>query len=108
MDLVLTGRAVKADEAYAMGLANRVVGDGTVRVAAETLAAEIAALPQTCLRHDRLSVLEQHGFDEMDALRNELQHGQISVVESSAGARRFADGAGRHGATAVDQRTTDM
>ncbi len=53
MDLILTGRAVAADEAYAMGLANRVVPKGRARVAAEELAAELAALPQQCMRADR-------------------------------------------------------
>jgi enoyl-CoA hydratase len=100
MDMVLTGRAVGADEALAMGLANRVVPDGQARAAAEALAAEIAALPQLCLREDRISVLEQHGLDEEAALRNELKHGQISVRESAAGAQRFAGGAGRHGTSA--------
>jgi enoyl-CoA hydratase len=98
LDMVLTGRAVPAAEALAFGLANRVVPDGTARAAAEAWAAEIAALPQLCLREDRMSVLEQGGLSEEAALRNELAHGQVSIAESVAGARRFADGAGRHGA----------
>lgn len=100
MDMILTGRAVPADEALAWGLANRVVPDGTVREAAEALAAEIAALPQLCLREDRMSALEQVGLDEEAALRNELRHGQTSLAEAVSGAQRFADGAGRHGASA--------
>ncbi|PRC62807.1 enoyl-CoA hydratase, partial [Mycobacterium sp. ITM-2017-0098] len=59
MDLILTGRAVEADEAYAIGLANRVVPSGEARQRAEELAAELAALPQQCLRSDRMSVLNQ-------------------------------------------------
>ena len=47
-----------------------------------------------------MSALEQDGLDEEAALRNELRHGQISLAEAVAGARRFADGAGRHGASA--------
>ncbi|MEY9908027.1 enoyl-CoA hydratase [Catenulispora sp. MAP12-49] len=100
MDMILTGRAVAAEEALAWGLANRVVPDGTVRDAAEALAAEIAALPQLCLREDRMSVLEQEGLEEEAALRNELRHGQVSLAESVSGAQRFADGAGRHGQAA--------
>jgi enoyl-CoA hydratase len=100
MDMILTGRGVPAAEALSWGLANRVVPDGTVRAAAETLAAEIAALPQLCLREDRMSALEQDGLDEEAALRNELKHGQVSLAEAVAGAQRFADGAGRHGASA--------
>ncbi|MFC6682500.1 crotonase/enoyl-CoA hydratase family protein [Nonomuraea ferruginea] len=50
MDLILTGRPVGAREAYEMGLANRVVADGTARREAEALALEIARFPQACLR----------------------------------------------------------
>src|SRR5690606_3537889 len=57
MDMILTGRPVPADEAYQMGLVNRLVAPGEARQAAERLAAEIAAFPQTCLRHDRLSLV---------------------------------------------------
>jgi enoyl-CoA hydratase len=99
MDLILTGRPVDAREALAMGLANRVVPTGTARSAAESLAGELAAFPQTCLRQDRLSVLEQDGLSETDALAGEFRHGQVSLAaDTVAGASRFADGAGRHGA----------
>jgi enoyl-CoA hydratase len=98
MDLVLTGRPVDAAEALAIGLADRVVPTGTARAAAEHLAAEIAAFPQTCLRHDRLSLLEQEGLPERDALAAELAHGRISLTEAAQGAARFASGEGRHGA----------
>ena len=45
MDMVLTGRGVGAAEALEMGLANRVVPDGTSRAAAEELAARAGGLP---------------------------------------------------------------
>ncbi|MGW3244019.1 crotonase/enoyl-CoA hydratase family protein [Streptomyces sp. NPDC001070] len=98
MDLVLTGRPVDAAEAYAIGLVNRVVPTGEARAAAERLAAEIAAFPQTCVRHDRLAVLEAEGQDETAALEAELRHGRISLAEAGEGAARFSAGAGRHGA----------
>lgn len=100
MDMILTGRAVAADEALAMGLANRVVPKGQARQAAEALAAELAALPQQCLRSDRLSALHQWGLPESAAL--DLEFASISRVaaEASTGAARFAGGAGRHGAPA--------
>jgi enoyl-CoA hydratase len=100
MDLVLTGREVHADEALAIGLANRVVPDGTARAEAEALAGSLAALPQTCLRHDRLSLLEQHGQDEAEALKGELQHGLVSLAEAADGVRHFTGGGGRHGSPA--------
>ena len=97
MDMILTGRAVGADEALAIGLANRVVPKGQSRQAAEELAAELARSPQDCMRADRLSALHQWGHSEVDAM--DFEFGSLSRVaaESIAGAKRFADGAGRHG-----------
>ncbi|WP_218020230.1 crotonase/enoyl-CoA hydratase family protein [Nocardia anaemiae] len=99
MDLVLTGRAVAATEALQIGLVNRVVPNGESRSAAEQLAAELAALPQTCLRSDRMSLLEQDGMEEQTALLNEYRHGLKALADGALdGAQRFAAGAGRHGA----------
>ncbi len=99
MDLVLTGREVGAEEALAMGLVDRVVPPGTARQAAERLAHELSLLPQVCLREDRLSLLEQEGLTEDEALRNELRHGLTSLRAGALeGAQRFASGEGRHGA----------
>jgi len=101
MDLILTGRPVPADEALRMGLANRVVPVGEERAEAEQLAAEIARFPQTCLRQDRLSVVEQHGLSEVDAMGNEWGHGMVSLAaDARSGAARFAGGAGRGGSFA--------
>ncbi|MBT2230617.1 crotonase/enoyl-CoA hydratase family protein [Nonomuraea sp. NEAU-A123] len=97
MDMILTGRPVGAREAYEMGLANRVVPTGAARRQAEELAGDIARFPQTCLRGDRLSALEQDGLPERDAIRNELRHGLVSLPDAVSGAARFAEGAGRHG-----------
>ncbi|MEV4397694.1 crotonase/enoyl-CoA hydratase family protein [Nonomuraea sp. NPDC049607] len=97
MDLILTGRPVHAPEALDMGLVNRLVPTGTARRHAEELAARIAAFPQACLRGDRMSLLEQHGLTEEEAMRNELRHGLVSLPGAAAGAARFAAGAGRHG-----------
>jgi enoyl-CoA hydratase len=98
MDMILTGRPVPAAEAYAMGLANRVVPAGRAREEAEALAASLAGFPQDCLRGDRASVLGQEGLDEEAALRGELRHGVRVLAEGLEGAARFAAGAGRHGA----------
>jgi len=99
LDLMLTGRPVGAEEALAFGLASRVVPEGEARAAAEALAAQIAAFPQTCLRHDRLSSYEQWGLPLDQALKNECRHGKISLAsgEAEAGADRFKGGEGRHG-----------
>ena len=99
MDLILTGRAVGAQEALEMGLANRIAARDESRRAAEELAAELAALPQLCLRSDRLSMMGQWGMPEAEAIDAEFASLSRVASESLAGAKRFADGAGRHGAS---------
>lgn len=99
LDLILTGRAVGADEALAIGLVNRVAPPGQALERARALAAEIAAFPQVCVRSDRESVLDQWGLSEQDALAVEFRHGLRALeADAAAGAARFAEGAGRHGA----------
>jgi enoyl-CoA hydratase len=98
MDMILTGRPVGAEEAERMGLVNRVVPTGASLPAAQELAVELARFPQTCLRQDRLSALEQEGLDEDNALANELGHGRRALQDVEAGLERFRSGAGRHGA----------
>ena len=98
MDMILTGRAVGAAEALSFGLANRMVPRGQARAAAEDLAADLAALPQQCLRSDRLSAIGQWGLTEQDAMAAEFTSLARVSAEAVSGARRFADGAGRHGA----------
>ena len=98
LDLILTGRPVTAGEAHAIGLANRVVPTGAARSTAIALAHALAALPQTCMRHDRLSAYEQFGLPLPAALANEFDHGLHGLQESTAaGAAQFVQGAGRHG-----------
>src|ERR1700751_2420378 len=98
MDMVLTGRAVDAQEAAAIGLANPVVPAGQALAAAQELAAQLAAFPQVCLRSDRASMLDAEGLDEPAALATEFRHGRAALAgEAADGAARFAAGAGRHG-----------
>jgi len=99
LDLILTGRPVKADEALAMGLANRVVARGASRSAAEELAREIAQFPQTTMRGDRASAYASLGMSLDDALAHEFRIGMASLAtgEASAGAKAFHGGKGRHG-----------
>jgi enoyl-CoA hydratase len=99
MDMILTGRAVGAPEAYEIGLANRLCADGDALASALALAEELAALPQLCLRADRRSALEQWGLSEEEAAVTEARNGRgvIESGETAAGALRFAAGAGRGG-----------
>ncbi len=102
MDLILTGRAVPAEEALQIGLANRLVAEGEALVAALALARQIAAFPQQCLRNDRLSTRCQNGLPMREALAQEFALGRASLAsgEAESGVRRFVDGLGRHGGTA--------
>ncbi|MEV6926854.1 crotonase/enoyl-CoA hydratase family protein [Dactylosporangium sp. NPDC051485] len=99
LDLILTGRPVGAAEAHRIGLADRVVPAGTARAAAGELAAQLAALPQACLRNDRLSLYEALDGDVADGLAAEWRYGVESLARGAReGAARFAGGDGRHGA----------
>jgi enoyl-CoA hydratase len=100
LDLILTGRAVSAQEALSFGLVNRVVPSGTSLAAAQSLAAELADLPQTAMRADRTSAYLQHDLDLDAALANELELGSRALAEAMEGAGRFSRGAGRHGSRA--------
>ena len=97
LDLILTGRPVKADEALAMGLVNRVVPPGESLAAAVRLAHQLAELPQAALRADRTSAYLQHDLPLDAAIQQELQLGSRALAEALAGATRFSSGEGRHG-----------
>ena len=99
MDLVLTGRPVEAKEAFEIGLANRLAEPGSALEEAMKLAGEILAHPQTCMKNDRASLLDQANLSENDAIINETRLGLASMHsgETIKGAKRFTDGQGRHG-----------
>lgn len=100
MDMILTGRGVGAQEALSMGLANRVVPRGKGVEEALGIARQLVSFPQGCINVDRAScynaAYNAASFEE--ALAFEYDRG-IEVIESESvkGAKRFRDGAGRHG-----------
>ena len=100
LDLILTGRPVKADEALRIGLVERVVEPGRALAAAQELAREIARFPQRAMQADRKSTLHQWSLSLEEAMRAEHDGGMTVIAsgESQEGARRFAEGEGRHGA----------
>ncbi|KAJ4253323.1 hypothetical protein NW762_010478 [Fusarium torreyae] len=101
LDMILTGRAVKAEEALQIGLANRIVPKGRALEEATKMARQLLTFPQECMNVDRsncyYSAYNAASFE--DALRNEFEHGvKVITTESVKGAAKFSSGAGRHGA----------
>jgi enoyl-CoA hydratase len=99
LDLILTGRGVSGEEAWRMGLVNRLTPHGEALPTALALASNLARFPQQCLRSDRLSLYEQWSLPLPEALRLEAAAGfkTLQSGEAQAGARRFVQGQGRHG-----------
>ncbi len=99
MDMILTGRPVGAEEAERHGLVNLISDPGRALDDALALAGRLASFPQVAMRNDRLSLLDQWGFEEREALAAERRRGLATLEsgEAAAGARRFAEGEGRGG-----------
>ena len=99
MELILTGRPVGAEEALKIGLVNEIVEDGEALPRALALAEILSSFPQTALRNDRLSAIEQWDLAGEEAVRNEVERGLKAIAsgETAEGSARFSDGEGRHG-----------
>ncbi len=98
LDMLLTGRAVGADEAIAIGLATRKVARGTTRAEAEKLAHQIAGFPPIAMTSDRQSAYESFDRNQHAAIQREMELSlEARRKESQEGAARFAKGEGRHG-----------
>ena len=99
LDLVLTGRAVAAEEAQRIGLANRVVAPGQAEAAAVALATELARWPRRTLLSDLAA--SRAAFDRPldEALLHEHRLGVASLEAggADAGVSAFRAGQGRHG-----------
>ena len=89
LDLVLTGRAIGADEALAMGLVTEVVPAGGHVGRALELAEQLAAFPQETMLSDRRALLEGFGLPLADGLALEARLGREVLRTGLEGARRF-------------------
>lgn len=97
LELILTGRPVEAEEAHRIGLVNEVVEPGQHLGRALELAERIAAFPQETMLADRQAAIEGFGLPLADGIALEHELGRKTLHVAVEGARRFADGAGRHG-----------
>ncbi|KAK3872059.1 hypothetical protein Pcinc_022849 [Petrolisthes cinctipes] len=100
LDLILTGRPIKAKEAYEWGLATQMVAIGTAVGGAYNLAQCLVKFPQECLQADRRSTLNAALSSPtlQEALTFEHNNGfPVVAKESIHGAQKFTDGVGRHG-----------
>ena len=99
LELILTGRAVDADEALRIGLVNEVTEEGQALARALALARTLSGFPQIAMRNDRVSAIEQWDLNGPAAVANEITWGLKALAsgEPSAGSARFKGGAGRKG-----------
>ena len=99
LELILTGRAVEAEEALRIGLVNEVAADGGALARAAALAHQLSGFPQAAMRNDRLSAIEQWDLVGGEAAMNEVSRGLATIAsgELREGSARFAAGSGRHG-----------
>lgn len=98
LDTILTGRAVSGEEAFRIGLVNRLVEPGDALRAARELAREIATYPPGAMRGDRMSSYEQWDRGLIDSLAREFTHGMATLHagESREGIRQFGAGERDH------------
>jgi enoyl-CoA hydratase len=89
LDLVMTGREVRADEALAIGLINRVVPDGSALDTAIELASTIASFPWSCVVSDRQCIYDGLGRPLAEGLELEDRRGREVIFADG-----FGDGVG--------------
>ncbi len=100
LDLILTGRMIDAQEAFAMGLLTQIVSQGGHLERALELAEGLARFPQSTMLADRRAAIEGMGMTLADGLAFESQAGPEVFADGARGAERFAAGEGRGGAGA--------
>jgi enoyl-CoA hydratase len=96
LELILTGRAVDAEEALRIGLVNEIVPRGEHLRRALELAERLAGFPQETMLADRQAALEGAGLHLSEGLELERRLGSAVAEVGQRGAARFSKGAGRH------------
>jgi enoyl-CoA hydratase len=94
MEMIVTGRAVDADEALRIGLVNEVVPEGKALERSLELAHGIARLPQGAIRTDKETLIRNVGRTYEEQLRQELEASQAMFMRRdshSIGARAFKE-----------------
>jgi len=97
LEIILTGRAVEAEEAHRIGLVNQVVDPGTHLDRALELADRLASFPQETMLADRQAAIEGFGLPLAEGLDLERRLGRETLITAMEGAAKFAAGEGRHG-----------
>ncbi|WP_334128742.1 crotonase/enoyl-CoA hydratase family protein [Sneathiella sp.] len=98
LDMLMTGRPVNAEEAYRIGLADRIAPKGEALSAALELANQLAAFPQSALLCDRYSAIHQWDYPEEEAIDREIEGAKFAFRDAfQSGAGTFVKGTGRHG-----------
>lgn len=100
LDMILSGRMVTVDEAFAMGLVNEVTEAGRHLDRALEYAEAIAAFPQETMLADRHAAIHGIGMTFEEGLKLEAESGPRTLEVAWRGASRFAGGEGRGGAGA--------
>ena len=100
LDMILSGRMVPVDEAFAMGLVNEVTPAGAHLDRALEYAEALASFPQDTMLADRHAAIHGIGMTFADGLKLEAESGAKTQETAWRGASRFAGGEGRGGAGA--------
>jgi enoyl-CoA hydratase len=100
LDLILTGRIIDAEDAYAMGLITEVVPEGRHLERALEVGEALARFPQDTMLADRRAAIEGVGLTFTEGLELEARNGLPTLETAWRGAARFAGGEGRGGAGA--------
>lgn len=92
-DLLFTGRSFGAQEAFELGLANRIVDDGTALESARELARVLAAKPAGIVRRAREAFLREHDPDYRRGVAHAVENfcNVAASPESRAGIAAFVE-----------------